>query len=53
MCKNHPARFWPKLPSRSGPDANLVCLLGNYAVGVVVVGGAWGGSGVAMEAGHP
>ena len=22
MCKNHPARFWPMLPSRSGLDAN-------------------------------
>ena len=22
VCKNHPARFWPMLPSRSGPDAN-------------------------------
>ena len=22
MCKNRPARFWPMLPSRSGPDAN-------------------------------
>ena len=21
MCKNHPARFWPMLPSRSGPEA--------------------------------
>ena len=24
MCKNHPARFWPMLPSRSGPDANQI-----------------------------
>ena len=22
MYKNHPARFWPVLPSRSGPDEN-------------------------------
>ena len=22
VCKNHPARFWPMLPSRSGSDAN-------------------------------
>ena len=52
MCKNHPARFWPK-PIRIGCESDPVCLLGNYAVGVVVVDGAWGGSGVAMEAGHP
>ena len=24
VCKNHPARFRPTLPSRSGPDANLI-----------------------------
>ena len=24
MCKNHPAHFWPMLPSRSGPDANRI-----------------------------
>ena len=24
MCKNRPARFWPLLPSRSGPDANRI-----------------------------
>ena len=24
MCKNHPARFWPMLPSRSGPDTNRI-----------------------------
>ena len=24
VCKNHPARFWPMLPSRSGPDANRI-----------------------------
>ena len=22
VCNNHPARLWPMLPSRSGPDAN-------------------------------
>ena len=22
VCKDHPARFWPMLPSRCGPDAN-------------------------------
>ena len=22
VCKNHPARFWPMLPSRSGPDTS-------------------------------
>ena len=22
VCKNHPARFWPMLPTRSGPDAS-------------------------------
>ena len=38
---------------RPGCESDPVYLLGNYAVGVVVVGGAWGGSGVAMEAGHP
>ena len=27
MCKNHPARFWPMPPSRSGPDP--ACLLGS------------------------
>jgi len=24
VCKNHPVRFRPKLPSRSGPDANRI-----------------------------
>ena len=24
LCKKHPARFWPTLPSRSGPDANRI-----------------------------
>ena len=24
VCRNHPARFWPMLPSRSGPDANRI-----------------------------
>ena len=24
MCKNHPARFWPMLPSWSGPDVNRI-----------------------------
>ena len=24
VCKTHPARFWPMLPSRSGPDANRI-----------------------------
>ena len=24
MCKNHPARFWPVLSSRSGPDVNRI-----------------------------
>ena len=24
MYKNHPARFWPMLPSRSGPDAHRI-----------------------------
>ena len=24
VCKNHPARFRPTLPSRSGPNANLI-----------------------------
>ena len=24
MCKNHPARIWPMLPCRSGPDANRI-----------------------------
>ena len=24
VCKKHPARFWPMLPSRSGPDANRI-----------------------------
>ena len=23
-AKNHPARFWPMLPSRSGPDTNRI-----------------------------
>ena len=27
MCKNHPTRFWPMPPSRSGPDP--ACLLGS------------------------
>ena len=38
MCKNHPARFWPMLPSRSGPDANRtrhVCW-DQYCSGLVV-----------------
>ena len=24
VCKDHPARFWPLLPSRSGADANRI-----------------------------
>ena len=24
VCRNHPARFWPMLPSRSGPDTNRI-----------------------------
>ena len=24
VCKNHPARFWPMLPSRSGPDTSRI-----------------------------
>ena len=24
VCRNHPARFWPVLPGRSGPDANRI-----------------------------
>ena len=24
VCNNHPARLWPMLPSRSGPDANRI-----------------------------
>ena len=24
VCKNHASRFWPMLPSRSGPDANRI-----------------------------
>ena len=24
MCKNHPANFWPVLPSQSGPDASRI-----------------------------
>ena len=24
VCRNHPARFWPMLPGRSGPDANRI-----------------------------
>ena len=24
VCNNHPARFWPLLPSQSGPDANQI-----------------------------
>ena len=24
VCKNHPARFWLTVPSRSGPDANRI-----------------------------
>ena len=24
VCKNRPARFWPMLPSRSGPDTNRI-----------------------------
>ena len=27
MCKKHPARFWPMLPSRSDPDANRIRLV--------------------------